>query len=154
MEQEFDYVHTERQNNMNQLKVFHDAYTEKYRFKHFTNLQQAVARTSLTNREFEKANYEEGIAKDVKILRTNVIYEANDTQLYEATLYEEHCYVKVDALSSFTRKYQVKNLDVHIKMLLNLKCPEKFIQLIKCYVIQNKIYLFINANTSLQRLSG
>lgn len=154
MEQEYEYVLNERQMNMNQLKLLHDGYNEKYRYKHFQKLQQDIVHFELTSKHFEKANCEEGIAKDAKIMRTNLIYEAHEAQLYEGVINEEHCYVKVDLKENFVKKYHVKSLENHIKLMLHIKNPDKFIQLIKAYAIQNKVYLFISANKSLGRLSG
>lgn len=92
--------------------------------------------------------------QNIKILRTNLVFEANETQLYEGTFGDQPCYVKTDLLANFLKKYHVKDLPTHLKIWFELKAPEKFIVLLKCCVVQNKIYLFINADKSMRRLSG
>lgn len=154
LEQEYDWIQEERQNKISQLKVFQNLYTEKYRFKRFQPFQGQVNTTQLTTKEFDKANYEEGVQKEVKILRTNLIYEANEAQLYEAQIRDENCLVKVELLNEFLKKHQVKNLSLHVKIMLKLKNPEKFIQLIKCYTIENKIYFFQQVDKNVPRLSA
>ena len=108
---------------------------------------------TLTSKEFDKTNYEEGM-QNVRVQRTNLVYQANEAQLYEGSVGDTECYVKVESLPPFNKKYHINDLAVHIKKWLELKNADKFIQLIKCYTVQNKIYMFVNANKSMQRLSG
>ena len=108
---------------------------------------------SLSGKEYDKANYEEGM-QNVRVQRTNLVYQANEAQLYEGSVNDTECYVKVESLSLFNKKYHISDLYSHLKKWCELKNPDKFIQLIKCYTVQNKIYLFINANKSMPRLSG
>ena len=137
---------------MNQLKAVHEAYNEKYRFKHFQSFQSQVSRHQLTNKEFDKVNFEEGM-QNVKTLRTNLIYEAHECQLYEGSVNEEQCLVKIEQLNNFLKKYHVKDLSAHLKMVFAFKCSEHFVQLLKCYTVQNKIFIWLNANKSWPRLS-
>lgn len=153
LELEHDWAHNERLAKINNLKAFLDGYTERYRYKRFQPFLNQVNQHSLTSKEFEKASYEEGM-QGVRLLRTNLVYQANEAQLYEGSVDDAECYVKVESLANFTKKYHVNELYCHLKKCYELKNPDKFIQLIKCYTVQNKIYLFINANKSMQRLSG
>lgn len=138
---------------INNLKALHDAYNERYRYKRFLPFLSQVNQRSLSNKEYDKTNYEEGM-QNVRVQRTNLVYQANEAQLYEGQVGDEPCYVKVESLPVFNKKYHVTELVSHLKKCFELKQPDKFIQLIKCYTVQSKIYLFVNANKSMQRLSG
>ena len=153
LEQEYEWAHSERLAQINNLKVLHDAYSERYRYKRFQPFLSQVNQHSLTTKEFEKTNYEEGM-QNVRVQRTNLVYQANEAQLYEGSVADAECYVKVESLPLFNKKYHVADLTKHLMKCFELKHPDKFIQLIKCYTVQSKIYLFVNANKSMQRLSG